>query len=416
MRAHLTPLLQRQALAAALVFGLLAGCAGGGEGGARKAGAPPTAAAPDLTQGNDTASGNPDASDVSDGAVVEGTLRFPVKLAATQDGRLLVADAGHHRVLVYPGLPDAPDAPATLTVGRAAPEGAAPTAGTMNMPLGVAVAGSRMAVADTYNNRVLLFNRVPTANGATADIVLGQADATGHAPGCGPGQMYLPFGVALTAEGRVLVADTINNRVLVWHRWPERHGQPPDTVIGQARADTCAINDADGDGRIDAAASGVGLYFPGAVWTDGARLLVADTNNSRVLAWDRLPGPGEHGRPADRALGQRTLAGRATNDRDGDGVSDAPAATTLHRPTDVHSDGTRVAVADEFNHRVLVWNAWPASDGAAADAVIGQPDFSSAAPGAGSQGMNAPRGVLLRGARLVVTDGENHRLLVFTAP
>ena len=432
MRPHHPPPLQQPALAAALVLWLLAGCAGGGGGdGASKAGSPAGATPPAITlTGNDGSSTGeatdgsappagatpPFTSGLEPVAVVDGTLRYPVKLAATAQGQLLVADAGHHRVLMYPGIPEALGAPALLAVGQAAPEGQAPSPGTLSWPLGVATAGSRMAVADTFNHRVLLYNQIPSASGAMADIVLGQPDTASNTPGCAPGQMQLPFGVALTDEGRVLVADTVNNRVLVWHQWPTRHGQPPDAVIGQVRDDTCRMNDSDGDGLSDPTASGASLYYPEAVWTDGRRLLVVDTNNSRVLAWDRLPGPGEHGRPADRVLGQRNLAGRALNDRDGDGVSDAPSASTLHRPADVHSDGTRVVVADEFNHRVLVWNAWPATNGAAADAVLGQPDFASATPGNGRQGMNAPRGVLLRGARLVVSDGENHRLLVFTAP
>ena len=32
---------------------------------------------------------------------------------------------------------------------------------------------------------------------------------------------------------------------------------------------------------------------------------------------------------------------------------------------------------------MLIWNAIPTSDGAAADVVVGQPDFASVAPGLG---------------------------------
>jgi hypothetical protein len=51
--------------------------------------------------------------------------------------------------------------------------------------------------------------------------------------------------------------------------------------------------------------------------------------------------------------------------------------------------------------------------GAPADVVLGQPDFTSHAAGAGLAQMNAPRGVAVLGGNLVVSDAGNGRLLVF---
>ena len=46
----------------------------------------------------------------------------------------------------------------------------------MNLPLAVASDGVHVAVADTANNRVLIWNKIPTTTNQNADIVLGQPD------------------------------------------------------------------------------------------------------------------------------------------------------------------------------------------------------------------------------------------------
>ena len=56
--------------------------------------------------------------------------------------------------------------------------GNTPNAKSMRGPQGVWIQNGRLYVADTQNNRVLIFNRIPTSNGAAADVVLGQPDFT----------------------------------------------------------------------------------------------------------------------------------------------------------------------------------------------------------------------------------------------
>ena len=59
-----------------------------------------------------------------------------------------------------------------------------------------------------------------------------------------------------------------------------------------------------------------------------------------------------------------------------------PTASQMYAPRGVWTDGERVVVADTGNHRVLIWHSMPSADGAPADVVIGQPDFSSEGPAA----------------------------------
>jgi len=45
-------------------------------------------------------------------------------------------------------------------------------------PQGVWIQNGKLYVADTQNNRVLIYNSIPTANGAAADVVLGAPNFT----------------------------------------------------------------------------------------------------------------------------------------------------------------------------------------------------------------------------------------------
>lgn len=79
-------------------------------------------------------------------------------------------------------------------------------------------------IADTQNHRVLIYNTVPTANGAAADLVLGQPNFTTFVePDISQAKvdakatnMLNP--VAVTSDGvRLYVTDLGHNRVLVWN-------------------------------------------------------------------------------------------------------------------------------------------------------------------------------------------------------
>ena len=96
-------------------------------------------------------------------------LKQPAAIARAGK-QLLVADAGHNRVLVWNTLPTANGAPADVVLGQGTftlvaanddtqtgTTGTAPTARTMAYPSGVAVAGDALVVSDTLNRRFLVF-------------------------------------------------------------------------------------------------------------------------------------------------------------------------------------------------------------------------------------------------------------------
>src|SRR6185436_9696158 len=93
----------------------------------------------------------------------------------------------------------------------------------------------RVIVSDSFNNRVLIWNRIPTTNGTPADLVLGQADFVSSTinRGTGPDSNTLASPIAgIWSDGdKLLIADDGNNRVLLWNSFPTQNGQSADVVI-----------------------------------------------------------------------------------------------------------------------------------------------------------------------------------------
>ena len=92
------------------------------------------------------------------------------------------------------------------------------------------------------------------------------------------------------------------------------------------------------------------------------------------------------------------------------------SATKLNDPLRAHVDASgRLWVSDYANNRVLRFdNASSKVTGSAADGVLGQPDFTTNSSGTTAGMMNGPVGVFVDGAgHLWVTDRLNHRVLRF---
>src|SRR6185312_5107553 len=143
---------------------------------------------------------------------------------------------------------------------------------------------SRVLVATSSQNRVLVYNHLPvSADLGAPDLVLGQTSWTSLAPNAGTGTVgAVGFAQAtgVCFDGTTLyVRDDQNNRVLGWRGWPTRTGQPADFVLGQPDFTTATPNTG---GRSKATLS---LGADGGTSLDckGGRLVVSDPGNQRVL-------------------------------------------------------------------------------------------------------------------------------------
>lgn len=294
-------------------------------------------------------------------------------------------------------------------LGAPAPGGlalppASPTLAWMYSPRGVYVDHQHLVVADSGNHRVLIWHGLPTHDEQPADVVLGQPDGTteGHAAGGrGPGNgMNLPTGVLIN-EGRLIVADAWHHRILVWNTVPQNSSTAPDSVLGQP-------NDSAVDPNMGGPCSAASLYWPFGIGFVGSAFWVADTGNRRVLGWSGgLPEPG---RPADIVLGQPDSSSHEENR----GEHVGPAS--FRWPHAIAGSDDLLLIADAGDHRVLGWSPIATED-RSADRVFGQPDFFTAnewpyGPQCGNR-FRFPYGASLYGQQLAVADTANNRVLLW---
>jgi hypothetical protein len=320
----------------------------------------------------------------------------------------------------------------------------------MRLPTGVASDGRYLVVADTANNRVLIWRSIPTTNGQPADVVLGQSNFTTLRPVKVDNKSFrAPQGVWIQ-NGKLFVADTQNHRVLIWNSVPQTNDTPADLVLGQPNFNVAPEPDLT-KATLNAQANT--LLNPVSVTSDGVRLYVADLGHNRVLIWNSIPTQNQQ--PADVVVGQPDFTSAIANNSYS-GIAAVSASDTTNKETPVLctvpngtdpagnpkypdrcaktldfpryalSDGQRLFIADGGNDRVLIFNSIPTQNGQAADVILGQPDeFSSVVSSttdlfhpllrqSAADITPTPTSLAWDGTNLYVTDASNRRLLVFT--
>ncbi len=211
-------------------------------------------------------------------------LNRPSSLDFDNAGNLYIGDGDNARVLIHLN-PDAKSdgAAADVLLGQA--DFAAPSFATsqeiLHYPGGLAVdANGTLFVSGLVTNRILVWENAATlGNGAPADRVIGQASFTAMASGLSQSKFLAPQHLAIDGEGTLYVADTGNNRVLIFRNAADLSGEvPANAVLGQADFNTKVT-----------ATTAAGMNAPGGVALDnGGRLIVGDGGNSRSLFFTPL--------------------------------------------------------------------------------------------------------------------------------
>ncbi len=278
-----------------------------------------------------------------------------------------------------------------------------PSRHSLQGPSGMFVDPSgRLWVADFNNSRVLMWvNASVLGNNPAADLVLGQSDFTTHAPDTTADRMRLPFGVWIDPAGDLWVADRGNNRVL---RFADAanlsNGAAAVQVIGQS-------NFTNGGGTAGAAR----LFSPQSVMEDpSGRLWVADSSNSRIVAYDDAATRG-NGPDADLVIGQPDFNTTAAGG----------GSIGLEFPRDAVVDAFGALwVADVGNNRILRYdNIAAAGNQPLADGAVGQPSLFTDTPGIAANRLSLDQGLglyLSPTGSLWVADASNNRALRFTRP
>ncbi|MCP4630149.1 MAG: hypothetical protein GY850_42560 [bacterium] len=359
--------------------------------------------------------GNLTLIDGQDAAVVIGQANFTSSmtgLSASEvdlqmsnpivvNGKLYLPDSGNHRVLGFNAIPSGDGAAADFVLGQVdLDSGSSGTSATkLYKSSSLSSNGTQFAVVDNVNFRVLIYNSIPDATPAAADIAVGAANLdTAHTPlttSCVNGQMKMPESVFITGD-KLIIPDPHNHRVLIWNSIPTVHGQDADLVLGQADFTSCAGN------RGGANPTAQTLNKPSDAWSDGTRLFVTDYDNSRVLIWNTFPTT--NGQAADVVLGSADMTS----------TGGATSQTGLNRPYFLTSNGNQLFVADKNNNRVMIWNSIPTVNGTQADVVLGQDNFTTnGTPMSEENGKFTPSGIHVYNNQLFVLDGNNCRSLIF---
>ncbi len=227
-----------------------------------------------------------------------------------------------------------------------------------NHPSGLASDGTQLLLADRNNNRVLIWRQPPAGN-APPDVVLGQPDFTSNAPGTGRDGLNWPCAVAAGPNGRLAVADTNNDRLLLWSRIPTNHRTPADVML-----------------RLPALGrTTMPFGWPWGVWTDGERLVATATHGGAILIWHRWP---------------------ASDDQMPDLVVADPALGT---PRAIVSDGQSLIV-DDHNAKLPASTPPPGAPGGGAPHGLATFFWRAFPTAAGARHDFSVQGVRLRGGHV----------------
>lgn len=294
-------------------------------------------------------------------------------------------------------------------------QGNIPGPNTLRNPGQTLIVNGKLLICDGQNNRVLLFNSIPTQNNASADIVIGQKDLiTMIDPPCGPIITDRPSGLAYDGK-RLFVLDRDHYRVLIFNQLPDSNGISANQVLGQIDlfSDTHGGEEELGDtigmssSRFSSGATGMEYD------STSGKLLVYDSDNNRVMIFDSVPSS-INGISASILIGQPRWTTNLANQ------GGTPGANTLDLST---ANGIavykgKIVIADRLNNRILVYNKFPTKNNENADVVIGQDNFISNSKNKGGAisafGLDGPRCVSVdKYGRLFVTEAGNARILIY---
>lgn len=243
-------------------------------------------------------------------------------------------------------------------------------AANLNHPGKVASDGKRLIVADTYNNRVLIWNTIPENKYTPADLVLGQTNMIENTPGTSDDKFRWPQGVSTDGK-RLVVADAYNDRILIWNTFPTQNGQPADLVIGQPTF-TSDVERVDNI-PLQTIRERKDIWWPWDVLIYQNQLLVISLDGS-LLIWNQFPI--QNYQSADIVLGQKDFSERFKGD-----LKKENPRLYFKTPRSVAYDGKYLVVGDYNAHTMFIYKGLPTKNGQEADYIYQPPGILKVATG-----------------------------------
>jgi sugar lactone lactonase YvrE len=324
---------------------------------------------------------------------------------------LAIADTGNNRILVYNTPIDTLGSPAVVlgqtdfSNGGANRGSGTPAANTFNIPGSVAKdSAGNLYVADSGNARVLIF-RPPFSTGMKASVVIGQHGFTSANVSNTATGMGSSYSVAIDSKGNLWVGDDTNDRVMEYTP-PFSNGMAATLVLGQSSTDGAKV-------CYETSPTPTNLCSPNGMSFDAqGNLWLADADFNRILEFTP---PFSTGMAATLELGQ---PGPAFN------LDYTPIASaiSLAAPFDLKFDSNGNLWVADFGHNRVLEYLPPFTNGMAATSVLGQVDFTHGDP---NQGGDSPAAGTISGptslafssdGKLSVIDNGNSRVLFFAPP
>jgi hypothetical protein len=196
---------------------------------------------------------------------------------------LWIADTGNRRVLYYAHIPLQNYCAADAVIGQQSfgEKEYEPQYAVWPYSVKLSPSGA-MAIADTQYYRVLLWHRWQDALVRPADVVIGQPNLTANGQnqyGLLPAAHTLNwcYDCCFVEQG-LAVADTGNSRVLLWQGLPQANNVAAEGLWGQSRYNINGESSLSMRSHITNE-----MYWPFAINHCNHQLVVADTGNHRIL-------------------------------------------------------------------------------------------------------------------------------------
>jgi sugar lactone lactonase YvrE len=304
-------------------------------------------------------------------------LRYPDKLLADDRNRLVIADTGHHRILVTTIEEQCLRVTKIIGSGKQGRDDGPIAAATFNHPRGLALDGDTLYVADTDNHLIRAIDLVTDT--VTTVAGTGQRGAKPFAAGSGT-QVGLasPWDLALH-NGKLAIA-MAGLHQLWWFDPADGRVEP---LAGNAR-------EALDDGPLMSAT----LAQPCGITSDGEALFFADSESQAI----RRATLGTDGQVT-------TIVGTGLFDYgDTDGIGEM---ALLQHPQAVVAHNGQLYIADSYNHRIKIID--PATRESrswlGARRIPGHIDGA-----AGSAAFYEPGGLTIGENTLWIADTNNHAI------
>ncbi len=311
-------------------------------------------------------------------------LRYPAKiLARPSQGKLYLADTGHHRILEIELDEDGlgGELRRVFGSGEAGFEDGPADSARFHAPHGMAARGDRLYVADTENHAL---RTVDLATGEVRTQAGTGQKASGSFPLGDPRQTPLRSPWALAAVEHLLFIAMAGSHQ-VWVLIDERELGP---FAGNGR-----------EALIDGPRAEASFNQPSDLALGLGHLFVADAEASalRAISLDADP----------KVF---TLVGQGLfewGDRDGTG-----AEVRLQHPTGLSMLGDELLIADSYNHKLRLLD--PTTGAVKTLAGSGEPGLADGE--LLDAQLDEPQGLTVAGDRIYIADTNNHRIRVIDLP